>query len=143
MSCQPKYAPLPCSKTGVGYTSKAHDIGSKVLSLRLKHSQGFPSLGRGEYFYANILDACDHICEQVKVINVGNDSITIETGLTTCFSSNSKITYTLPVQAIADIAQQVGLNVVSPLIWDCDTQTLSIDCAKLKQMIAECGVVNA
>lgn len=139
MKCSPSYANLPCSKLGAGYTRFRNGIGSDKLFLRLNHGDAFPDLAEGEYFYAHIVSPCNKHCTRVKVIRSEGDSLTLESGLTACFNELSRVSYILDAQAVAEIAAQVGVNVVEPLIYDCSTNTLSIDCQKLRQMLAKCG----
>lgn len=139
MSCPTRYANLPCAKMGVGYTRLKADIGSSTLQLMNKQGTAFPELRAGEYFYAHVMSACDRMCERVKVVAVAGDTLTLDKALTNCFSDKARVAYVLDAQAVAEIAGQVGINVADPLRYDCLTNTLSIDCQKLKQMIATCG----
>lgn len=144
--CPQHYKELPCAYTGVGYTAQTLILNQTSLYLRTGHGAHFPDLGDGDYFYAYLTDGCDECCEQVKVVAKAGDVLTIERPEMhcDCFSTNSRLSYTVcSVAAIEAIARGVGLNVVDPLVYDCETRTLSIDCGKLHDMIANpCGDTN-
>lgn len=144
--CPNYYKALPCSLTGTGYTSQVVTTGSLTVKLYTGHGKQFPALASGEYFYAWLTDGCDACCEQVKVVAIDGDTVTIErpSMACDCFSTNSRLRYTSDTaEAIRAIAAEVGINVVSPLVYDCATRTLSIDCAALQDMIKNpCGDTN-
>ena len=51
----------------------------------------------------------------------------------------SRLCYeTSSVEAIREIAAGVGINVVHPLVYDCETRTLSIDCQGLRELMDNC-----
>lgn len=140
-TCDTKYAQLPCHQTGVAYTHSKTNVGDTVLRLQQKHSAQLPILGAGQFFYATLTDACNKRCQQVKVVAVDmvNDTVTLDTPLADCMSSNARLRYDIcDVNAILAIAESVGLNVTPPLQYDCNTRTLSINCVQLREMLEEC-----
>lgn len=144
--CKQHYKALPCSYTGVGYTAATLSGAATALHLRTGHGKHFPDLGDGDYFYAWLTDGCDECCEQIRVVAKKDDTLTIERPemRCACFGTNSRVSYTsCSVAAIEAIASGVGLNVTDPLVYDCETRTLSIDCGKLHEMIVNpCGDTN-
>ncbi len=142
MKCPNKYAELPCALTGVGFLHHKVGVGTTELPLIKGHASNFPSVEDAEFFFAYVTDACTKQCEHVRVVAVDktNDILTIETGLTTCFSSQSKICFDFSsVQRTREIAESIGINVVSPLVYDCETRTLSIDCQAMRELLNRCG----
>lgn len=143
MTCPTRYAALPCSKTGVGFTSVVTGPSETQLKLRTGHGAQFPVLSPGQFFYADLQDACGGCCEEVRVVQTQGDVFTIERPAQhcDCFSTNSLLRYTsCSVQAIQAIASDIGINAKWPLVYDCETRTLSIDCAGLQEMVQKpCG----
>lgn len=142
VNCKSCYAELACEKTGVGFVHTPVEIGATVIRLQHGHAQHFPVLQECEYFFAHITDACTKMCEQIRIIDVNtdNDTITLATPMTSCFSSNSRIMYDVrSVSAIRAIASEVGINVVAPLEYNCETRTLSINCQELRNLLDNCN----
>lgn len=142
MKCPNKYAELPCSVSGVGYLHSKTGLHTQELWMIKGHASQFPSLQDGEFFFAYIHDNCNKTCLKVRVTFVDkiNDVLTIDAPLSVCFSSQSRVSYDhSSVERTREIAASVGINVVPPLVYDCETRTLSIDCAGLREMITNCG----
>lgn len=142
MKCPSCYAELPCALTGVGFIHTPAPIGARELILNKNHGAHFPDLQGCEFFFAYITDACTNQCVKVRItaVNKTTDRLTLETPLTACVPSLSKITYdSTSVEAIREIADGVGINVLSPLVYDCSTRTLSIDCQKMRELMDNCG----
>ena len=141
MACPPIYVGLPCHLSGVGFLGAAHastPLGAASLKLQVGHGRFFPEVPAGQFFYAEITDACNECCELVKVVGKTDDTLEVirESGRCECFSGNSRVRYVSDSrEAILAIASEVPLNVTEPLRWDCETRTLSIDCNKLQEMI--------
>lgn len=143
MACAPSYLGLPCHLSGVGYTARSSPLGSASLQLQEGHGAQFPAVSPGEFFYAEVTDGCHTCCEVVRVVGRVGDVLEIERDAPSCdcFSANSRVSYlSTTKEAILAIAAEVPFNVVEPLVWDCETRTLSLDCAQLQQMIfGPCG----
>lgn len=142
MKCPSKYAELPCSLTGVGFIHTPVEIGARNIRLNKNHASHFPDLQAGEFFFAYVQDACNKQCSKVRVIGVNKstDTLTIETPSTTCIPSLSKVTYeSTSVEAIREIAAGIGINVAHPLLYNCETRTLSLDCQGVRELLANCG----
>lgn len=143
MACPVRYPALPCSLSGVGYTAQPVPLGAASIQLQTDHGKQFPVLTTGQFFYADIVDACGDCCETVRVVATVGDLFTVVRDNPTCdcFSSNSRLRYDATGRdAILAIASEAPFNVVEPLVWDCETRTLSIDCAKLQEMVSNpCG----
>lgn len=141
MKCPNLYAELDCCLTGTGFLHSKSGIGATELHLIKGHASHFPTLQNREFFFAYITDACTKQCTQVTVTGVDKttDTLTISPPLTVCYSSQSRIAYDYSsVARTREIAASVGINVVSPLIYDCDTRTLSIDCQAMRDLLAKC-----
>lgn len=143
MACSPRYVGLPCPLSGVGYSAAAVPLGAASIQLQPGHGAFFPAILPGQFFYAEVTDGCGGCCETVRVTAKMGDVLTIvrDAPVCDCLSSNSRIRYVSDTRdAILAIAEEVPINVVAPLIWDCETRTLRIDCALLHEMISNpCG----
>ena len=143
MACAPVYLGLACHLSGVGFTARQASLGSAFIYLQEGHGAQFPAVSPGEFFYAEVTDGCHSCCEVVRVVGREDDVLVIERDAPSCdcFSANSRISYlSTTKEAILAIAAEVPFEVVEPLVWDCDTRTLSLDCARLQQMIfGPCG----
>lgn len=142
MSCPPVYVGLPCHLSGVGYSAAAlpAPLGLAPIEVQLQtgHGRFFPDVSAGQFFFAEVTDKCNECCETVRVIGKTDDTLTIlrDSAKCECTSSNARIRYVSDTRdAILAIASEAPLNVAEPLVWDCATRTLSIDCAKLHEMI--------
>lgn len=143
MACAPVYLGLPCHLSGVGYTARSAPLGSASIHLQEGHGAQFPAVSPGEFFYAEVTDGCRSCCEVVRVVGRDGDVLEVERDAPSCdcFSENSRVSYlSTSKEAILAIAAEVPFEVVEPLVWDCETRTLSLDCARLQQMIfGPCG----
>lgn len=138
MACPPRYVGLPCHLSGVGFTAIPASLGSAVLQLQTGHGAFFPALTSGQFYYAEVTSDCNDCCEVVRVTARAGDQLTIVRGSPTCecIRSNSRVRYVSDTRdAILAIAADLPFEVVSPLVWDCDTRTLSIDCGALHEII--------
>lgn len=139
MACAPRYAGLPCHLSGVGFTAIPAPLGSAVLQLQAGHGAFFPALNAGQFFYAEVTSDCNDCCEVVRVTARNGDQLTVVRGSPTCecIKSNARVRYVSDTRdAILAIAADVPFEVQSPLVWDCSTRTLSIDCAALQNLIS-------
>lgn len=148
MKCPSNYAELTCPLTGCGYIHTPVSIGAREIRLIKNQASNFPDLQVDEFFFVYVNDACNHQCTKLKVVGVNKttDTLTIETPTINCIPSNSRICYeSTSVEAIREIAAGVGINVVYPLVYDCETRTLSIDCQGLRELMDNCKaeVANA
>lgn len=148
MKCPSNYAELTCPLTGCGYIHTPVSIGAREIRLIKNQASNFPDLQVDEFFFVYVNDACNHQCTKLKVVGVNKttDTLTIETPTINCIPSNSRICYeSTSVEAIREIAAGIGINVVYPLVYDCETRTLSINCQGLRELMDNCKaeVANA
>lgn len=138
MACTARYVGLPCPLSGVGFSAAALPLGAATLQLQSGHGGFFPALGAGQFFFAEVTDACGECCETVRVVGRAGDLLQIvREAPGCCFASNSRVRYVSHTRdAILAIAAEVPINVVPPLQWDCETRTLSINCVALSEMMA-------
>lgn len=143
MACPVRYPGLPCRLSGVGFTAKPASLGLASLELQVGQGSQFPALTPGQFFFAEVTDSCRECCEVVRIVARDGDVLTMvrDAPVCTCFSSNSRVRYVSDTrEAILAIAAEVPFEVIEPLVWDCETRVLRIDCAKLKAMFDEpCG----
>lgn len=138
MACPSRYAALPCNLTGVGFSAMKANLATGQLLLQRGHGSQFPTLNPGQFFLATIADACGVCCETVRVVGIDGDTLLFERPAPRCdcVASNSRVRYdSHSVDAIRAIAADLGIEVKFPLVYDCETRQLSIDCAGLKQMV--------
>lgn len=140
MTCPLNLVPLPCDRTGVGFTAAPLHQTSNTVHLLKGHGRHFPTLAGGEYFYVRIT-GCNNCCEVSKVVAVEGDVLSLDrtTGSKCdCVQSNARVSYEWnTIQAVEDIVRSVGLNVLSPLKYEPCSRTLSVDCKEL--FAADCG----
>lgn len=140
MTCKLGLVFLPCSRTGKGFTAKALEPNGTRLQLMGGHGNHFPDLSNGGHFYVRVA-GCDSCCEVMKVIGKDTDVLIIDRNYgtqCTCIHSNALVQYSLDNQwAYEDLSQYIPLKVTDPLTWNCETNTLGVDCSKL--FSEECG----
>lgn len=140
MDCELNLVPLPCSRTGVGFTSHPLDEHSNRLHLMKGHAKHFPQLEGRQYFYVKIA-GCGDCCETAKVVGIEEDTLVLDrtTGAKCpCVMSNAMVSYLWDdIRVVQDVARAIGINVLSPLKYDACTRTLSVDCKEL--FAADCG----
>ena len=138
-TCPTRLQTLPCALRGYGFLSAPVRRGD--VTLRLMKGQGayFPEL-RGDQFFFVTVEGCDGCCEHMRVTARDGDLLTVERGNgCDCINSNARVSYDYTSREyIQAIAREIGINVISPLTYDCETHTLGIDCNKLAQD-SDCG----
>lgn len=134
MSCNLNLLFLPCSKSGCGRTSAAMEPGSTRLQLMGGHGSHFPDVPQGKHYYVKVV-GCNSCCEVMKVVGKDGDVLIIDRSQGTqcsCIHSNSPVTYSLDNEyAYKDLTEYTPLVAVEPLVWNCETNTISVDCSKL------------
>lgn len=137
--CPIRLQTLPCGLQGYGYLSTPVRSTDTVLRLMNGHGAFFPALQGGQYFFVTV-QGCDGCCETMRVTARDGDVLTVvRTDICDCINSNARVTYDAGSREyIQAIAREIGINTVSPLNYDCETHTLSIDCNKLATD-SDCG----
>lgn len=130
---------LACHESGKGYLRSSWTGGNR-LQLFKDDGEQFPAiLTPGGFYFVTVQDKCTGKCETVQVKGRDGDDLIIEsTSPDHCYPTNSIVQYHLGAQFIRAVAREIGLNVKDPLVYDCATNTLSIDCHKLA-MDPDCG----
>lgn len=140
MTCKNLLVALPCDLQGFGYTREPLNKTATEIKLMKGHGAYFPTLEQGQFFFVRV-SACNDCCEQMRVIAVNGDTLQVERNGSgcECISSNARVQYDyMSKEYIQAAAREIGLNVTSPLTYDCETNTLSIDCNKLATD-SDCG----
>lgn len=143
--CPNKYVALACDQLGVATFGEAFCKSGKVM---LKNGQGrnLPDLKAGQIYHALLTIPCQPVCEEVIVTGKSGDELTISRyqNRTDCFPTGTTITYlSCSVDAIRAIARVSRPNYKWPLVYDCETDTVYIDCAGIKELVRKpCGVVD-
>lgn len=139
-ACKQRLQTLPCDKLGYGYTS--NPLGTSDTKLHLMRNQGnaFPPLAEGQYFFVVVKPCDNECCETMRVIARDGDVLTVErTNACDCIGSNARVSYLdYGREYVQALAREIGLNTVAPLVYNCETNTLSLDCTKLN-MGGDCG----
>lgn len=134
MACNNNLVFISCEYSGIGFTSKAVPEDATRIQLMKGHGKNFPPVTKGSHFYITI-EGCNSCCETMRVVGIDGDVLEVERGLSetcTCIKGNSKVSVTMSnKEFFEDINNVIPLNVQSPLSFDCDTNTLSVDCAEL------------
>lgn len=140
MNCELNLVPLSCDRTGVGFTASPLSSDSNQLRLLKGHAKHFPTLEGRQYFYVKI-QGCNGCCEVAKVIRIEEDVLVLDRTISSkceCVQSNATVSYDWDnIHVVQDIANSIGINVLSPLKYDACTRTLSVDCKEL--FAADCG----
>lgn len=140
MNCELNLVPLSCDRQGVGFTSHPLSEDSNRLRLMKGHAKHFPVLEGQQYFYIKI-HGCKGCCETAKVIGIEEDTFILDrttSAKCSCILSNAQVVYLWDdIRVVQDIANSIGINVLSPLKYDACTRTLSVDCKEL--FAADCG----
>lgn len=140
MNCELNLVPISCDRTGVGYTSHPLSADSNRLHLIKGHAKNFPNISGQQYFYVKIA-GCDGCCEVAKVVRIEEDTLHLDRTIGAkcdCIMSNTMVSYEWNnIRVVQDIANAIGINVLSPLKYDPCTRTLSVDCKEL--FAADCG----
>lgn len=134
MACNNNLVFISCEYSGIGFTSKAVPEDATRIQLMKGHGKNFPPVTKGSHFYITI-EGCNSCCETMRVVGIDGDVLEVERNLgdaCTCIKSNAKVSYTSSnKEFFEDINNVIPLNVQSPLKFDCNTNTLSVDCAEL------------
>lgn len=136
MTC-PKLARLACGLTGTAKLSANAGVGATTLTLTTLASASLPTMTLGESYYINITGGCGCGCQEpIKVTASAGNTLTVTPPLTRALSKGTTIAYASnSVEHMALVAQEAPINIVPPLVWNCETRTLSIDCAALKTLV--------
>lgn len=134
MACNNNLVFISCEYSGIGFTSKAVPEDATRIQLMKGHGKNFPPVTKGSHFYITV-EGCNSCCETMRVVGIDGDVLEVERNLgdaCTCIKSNAKVSYSSSnKEFFEDINGVIPLNVQSPLKFDCDTNTLSVDCAEL------------
>ena len=136
MSCA-GLAHLGCQQTGVGFLASAWTPSDTTIELAPGQGVNFPTPTATQRYFVD-LGGCG-CCTRVEVTARAGDVLTIippAASDCTCITKHARVAYaTNSPEHIALVAQALPFEVVPPLRWDCETRTLSIDCAALKDMV--------
>ena len=134
MACNNNLVFISCEYSGIGFTSKAVPEDATRIQLMKGHGKNFPPVTKGSHFYITV-EGCNSCCETMRVVGIDGDVLEVERNLgdaCTCIKGNAKVSYTSSnKEFFEDINGVIPLNVQSPLKFDCNTNTLSVDCAEL------------
>ena len=140
MACEKPLIFLSCDSSGQARTAQAVNPNDTVIQLMRGQGSRFPEVPNGKWFYVRVV-GCDSCCETMRVVGRDGDKLHVQRGFgtqCTCIKSNSLITYTTDTQYFfEDLLSVLPLNVTDPLKYNCETNTLSVDCAKL--FSSKCG----
>ena len=140
MACEKPLIFLSCDSSGQARTAQAVNPNDTIIQLMRGQGSRFPEVPNGKWFYIRVV-GCDSCCETMRVVGRDGDKLHVQRGFgtqCTCIKSNSLVTYTTDTQYFfEDLLSVLPLNVADPLSYNCDTNTLSVDCAKL--FSSKCG----
>lgn len=143
MGCELRYLSLPCVKTGKAVLAESFCGNTTSVKLQPKHGTNLPQAGGGKFFHAFLVSDCCTQCEEVRVTEVKDDVVTLERieQSATCFPPRSTLSYTSTTPAaIRAIVEDTPINVAPPLKYDCNSRTISVDCAQLvESCLKGCG----
>lgn len=138
MACTTNLVYLPTNLTGTGCVKKITGT-PNVITLFKDDVSNFPSLTVGKHFYAVIHSRCANSIVKVTAVDTTTNQFTVEWPEgqpLNCIPTGSRIVYSLSNQyALQEMIDMSPVNVTSPLVYNCSTRTISIDCAALKLMV--------
>lgn len=143
--CPKKLAPLGCAQTGVGFLHSPWSNCATELHLFPGQGTQFPAPTNGQSFWVEVDGSpCGGCCATLEVIAKNQDTLTLRNPdcSCNCIPATARVRYAHnSSQHMRMVAEEVGINVVPPLRFDCATRTLSINCEELKQMVfAPCAM---
>jgi hypothetical protein len=143
-TCPTKLASLSCSQTGVGNLAIPAITGATTLTMFIGMGVNFPTPTTGQSFFVELGSVCDGYCTRVEIVKRVEDTLHLARPLAipiACIGATAKIKYAYNCEEhIALVVRSLGLNVMPPLRFNCETRTLSINCEELKQMVNQpCG----
>lgn len=140
MTCKLGLVFLPCSRSGRSIIAQPVEPSGTRLQLMTGGGSQFPDLSNGGYFYIRVT-GCNNCCEVMKVVAKDTDVLVVERNNGTqcnCIQSNSSVVYSLDnAYAYQDLSHYIPLKVTDPLTFNCETNTIGIDCSKLP--LSDCG----
>lgn len=138
--CPTKLSPLACGQSGIGFLRAAWNNCATKLHLMPGDGVNFPAPINGQSFWVDVNGTqCGSCCAMLEVIAKDQDTLTLRNPdcSCNCIQSTAKVSYAHnSPQHMRMVAQEIGINVVPPLRFDCATRTLSINCEELKQMMS-------
>lgn len=138
MSCTNQIVGLPCGMTGTAYTSSPMHTNGNSIVLQGGHGVNLPDITAGGFYFVNVAD-CNGCCGSLKVTAKVGDTLTVVPKTCGCIASNARVTYdNTSIEYIRAVALG-SINFAAPLHYDCDTNTVSINCDELAQMDCGCG----
>lgn len=139
--CKQRLQTLPCNKQGYGFLSVPVRPTDTTIHLMKGHGEYFPELVGDQFFFVRV-QGCNGCCETMRVVARAGDKLTVERmGACPCIESNARVSYDHSSREYAHaLIREVGLNTKSPLHYDCETNTISLDCnAVMKDSDCGCG----
>lgn len=136
MTCPARLEPLPCSFSGVGFLANPATPDAATLHLMLGQGDSFPMPSDGKVFYVDV-SGCG-CCTRLKVTGRTGDNLTVEPGsLCSCLPSGARVSYaTSSPEHMRLAAIEAMPTFLPPLIYDCATNTVRLDCDALKDLVA-------
>jgi hypothetical protein len=143
MSCPSTLVDLPCNLCGVGFTAKQYTNGDDTVTLMKGHGAKFPEVPAGKHYYIQLTSACSECCVELRVVGKAGDTLTVQylnAATCLCIGTNATVRFKeFSRYAVEDIIATVGIKVLPPLVYNCATHTLSLDCSLMVQPCAPCA----
>jgi hypothetical protein len=140
MSCAPTLARLPCDRSGIA-TVGAKYTGGASLTLKAGSAAQLPQLQAGEVLFLEVIGKACGGCATFRVTNIVGETLTVDDVPGVCLPAGVALRYTAThPEAVKLLAAEVPFEAESPLVWNCQSRTLSVDCTALKAMMnTPCG----
>lgn len=140
MTCGPRLARLPCDRGGVVTVAERY-TGGTTLALKTGGAANLPTLQAGEVMFLEVIGRDCGGCATFRVSSITGEELTVDSVTGVCLPPGTLLRYTAThPDAIKLLAAELPFTAVHPLVWDCATRSLHIDCEGLKALIAApCG----
>ena len=140
MTCGPRLARLACDRSGVATVAQRY-TGGTTLALKPGGAAALPTLQAGEVMFVEVIGRDCGGCAVFRVSAIVGESLTVDNVPGACLPPGTMVRYTAThPDAIKLLAAELPFEAVSPLVWDCNSRTLSLDCSDLKALVAApCG----
>lgn len=136
MMCGPRLARLPCNRSGAVVVGQRY-TGGTTLTLQPGGAAALPTLQNDEVFFLEVLGNDCGDCAKFRVTAVTGEALTVDNVDGVCLPPGTVLRYTAThPDAIKLLAAEIPFEAASPLVWDCNTNTLSLDCEALKAFVS-------
>lgn len=138
LTCPAQLEPLGCGQSGMGVARCTQEPGR--LDLHTGQGANFPTPTAGRTYWVDVRERAGcGACQRLQVVGKDGDTLLVLAlpGGAAVGTGATQVVYaSASPEHIQLLAQEIGVNAVAPLRYDCATRRLWIDCEELKNMLA-------